>query len=404
MPTKPSAWMLEDLEEMARRRLPASIFTHVAGGSDSLNSLRANRDAFAQLAFRHNLMVDVSARSPRTDLFGHTYNAPFGIAPMGGAALCRRQGDLLLARAAAAGGIPFLLSGASSMPLEAVRQDTQCHWFQAYLSADHARIAALLKRVGTAGYETLVVTLDMTLLPNRVDCVKAGFTMPPTMNAQLVADGMMRPRWLFETLLPTLLKDGIPYFENYDAERGGRLIQAPTGAPPSRSRAAMTWEHVRHIRSLWPGKLVVKGILSPGDAARSIEAGADGIIVSNHGGRQLDCALAPLRALPDIVAVAGGRPVMLDGGVRSGTDVVKALCLGARFVFVGRPMMYALALGGEAGVREAITTLTREVDRVSGLLGCTSPAELRPELLTERDRPLLTQGIGGVAGGHAAYS
>jgi L-lactate dehydrogenase (cytochrome) len=325
------------------------------------------------------VLVDVSKRSTAATLFGRTYAAPFGIAPMGICAMTAYRGDIVLARGAAAENVPLVFSGSSLIRLEEVIASVPGHlpWFQAYLPGDARQIEALIERVARAGYETLVLTVDVPVPSNREHNVRAGFSTPLRPSLRLAWDGLTHPRWLFGTFVRTLLAHGMPHFENNYAARGAPVLSAQAVRDYS-DRGHLHWDHFRLIRRLWKGTLVVKGVLHVADARIARDEGADGIVVSNHGGRQLDGAIAPLRVLPAIVAECPRIPVMLDSGVRRGTDVLKALALGARFVFVGRPFNYAAALGGEAGVRRAIAILAAEISTDMAMLGITSLAELAP--------------------------
>ena len=371
---------LEDFEAAARRYIPRPIFGYVTGGAETNASLRANRAAFDDLAFVPKTLVNVQARAQKTTLFGRSYDAPFGIAPMGGTAMAAYQGDLALARAAAAANVPMILSGASLTPLERVKQEGPTAWFQAYLPGETGAITALVERVARAGYDTLVLTVDVPVAANRENNVRSGFHTPLRPTLRLAWDGITRPRWLFGMFLRTLLLHGMPYFENMGA--GPRVpLLSGTGKRDRAQRDQLSWSHLELMRRLWKGRLVVKGILDKDDARIARESGADGIIVSNHGGRQLDGAVAPLRVLPGIVAQAGAMTVMMDSGIRRGTDVLKALALGAHFVWVGRPFLYAAAIGGTPGVRHAIRLLRDEIDRDMALLGITTLADMRRERL-----------------------
>jgi L-lactate dehydrogenase (cytochrome) len=238
----------------------------------------------------------------------------------------------------------------------------------------------LSDRAAAAGFRTLVVTVDVAILSSRENNVRAGFSTPLRPSARLAWDGITRPRWLFGTMLRTLLTHGMPHFENSFATRGAPIIARNIDRDFS-ARDHLNWDHLAMIRKRWTGRLLVKGVMSAQDAKLAREHGVDGIIVSNHGGRQLDYTVSPLRVLPSIVAVAGAVPVMFDSGVRRGTDVLKALALGAAFVFVGRPFNYAAAVGGEAGVRRAYEILQGEVIRGMGQLGVTRVGELGPQYL-----------------------
>jgi L-lactate dehydrogenase (cytochrome) len=372
---------LGDLEDAARRALPRPIFGYLQGGVEDNVTLAANTAAFRQWLFCTNVLVNVSQRTQATTLMGTAYRAPFGIAPMGLCALFAFEGDMALARAAEAARIPFVLSGASLTKMELVaRAAPTCGWFQAYIPGDQAHIEGLLERVDRSGFRTLVITVDTATLANRENNVRVGFTTPLRPSPRLAWDGLVRPRWLIETLARTLVKNGMPHFENAGAGRGAPIISRSV-VRQFGLRDHLSWEHLLLIRRLWPGKLVVKGVISGEDVQRAEQAGADGVILSNHGGRQLDGTAPPMRTVAEAARVKGAMALMLDSGVRRGTDVLKALALGADHVFVGRPMAYAAAVGGEAGVSHAIGLLRDEIHRDMALLGVASLAELTPSKL-----------------------
>ncbi|WP_431282671.1 alpha-hydroxy acid oxidase [Humitalea sp. 24SJ18S-53] len=371
---------LDDFEVAARRHLPRPIFGYVAGAAETNATLADNRAVFTEWGFAPRVLADVSQRSQATTLFGQAYAAPFGIAPMGMGALIAYRGDLVLARGAADAHIPMIMSGSSLIRLEEVAAAAPGSWFQAYLPGEPARIAALVDRVARAGFGTLVLTVDTAVLANRENNIRTGFSTPLRPSLRLAWDGITHPRWSLNTFLRTLTRHGMPHFENSYAERGAPIV-ARNIARDFSMRDHLNWTHLQQIRRQWQGRLVVKGIMNPADARIACDSGVDGIIVSNHGGRQLDGTVSPLRVLPEVVAVAGNIPVMLDSGLRRGTDVLKAMALGASFVFVGRPFVYAAAIGGAAGVTHCINLLGAEIDRDMGLLGINSLAELRPETL-----------------------
>ncbi len=380
---------LDDFEEAARRHLPAPIFAYVSGGVERNHSLRANLRAFEDYEFVTRVMVDTSKRSADTMLLGTRWSAPFGIAPMGVSALSAYRGDLVLTEAAARENIPMIMSSASLIRLEEVVQANPAAWFQVYLPASDPQIAPLIERVKAAGFGVLVVTLDVAITANRENNVRAGYSSPLRPNARLAWQGLTHPRWLLGTFLRTIVQRGMPHFENSQASRGAPVLSANVTRHFA-ERAHLAWHHIRMVRDMWPGKLVVKGILDVADARIAIEHGADGIIVSNHGGRQLDSTVSPMRVLPGIVQACPEVPVMIDSGFRRGTDVLKALALGAKFVFVGRPFNYAASIGGEAGVRRGITLLRDEVIRNMGMLGVNSAQQLHPGLMlatTARENP-----------------
>jgi L-lactate dehydrogenase (cytochrome) len=366
---------LDDFEHLARKRLPRPVFAYVSGAVETNWSWRDNRAAFEEWGFVPRALVDVSIRSTRKTLFGHEYAQPFGIAPMGIVALSAYRGDTVLATAAARANIPMAMSGSSLVPLEEVARANPRAWFQAYLPGDDARIAGLVDRVARAGFGTLVVTIDVAVLSNRENNIRAGFSTPLRPTLRLAWEGVTHPRWLFGNALKTIARHGMPHFENAYAERGAPILSRTVERDFS-ARAHLNWTHLERIRRQWQGKLVLKGVVSPEDARIARESGMDGVIVSNHGGRQLDGTVSGLRTLPAIAAAKGAMTVMMDGGIRRGTDVLKALALGADFVWVGRPFNYAAAIAGEAGVAHAIELLGGEVERNMALLGVTSLAPL----------------------------
>ncbi|MBU9279010.1 alpha-hydroxy acid oxidase [Burkholderia multivorans] len=375
---------LHDFEARARRVLPRPIFGYVSGAAEDNRTRDDNRGVFDEFGFTTRVLRNVSARTQAVDLFGQRFAAPFGIAPMGINALSAYRGDIVLARAAQAAGIASIMSGSSLIPLEAVATAAPSTWFQAYLPGDPERIAALLERVARAGYRTLVVTVDIPVAANRENNVRTGFSTPLRPSMRLAWDGLTRPRWLIGTFARTLLRHRMPHFENSFATRGAPILSAHVLRDFS-ARDHLDWTHLAQIRAQWNGNLVVKGILSVEDALAARDVGADGIILSNHGGRQLDGTVSPMRILRDVVtALEPAFPVMLDGGFRRGADILKAIALGARMVFVGRPFNYAMAVAGEAGVTHAIRLLQEEVDRDMAMLGARTCLELHPGLIVRK--------------------
>jgi L-lactate dehydrogenase (cytochrome) len=377
---------LHDFEAAARKRLPKPIYAYVSGAVEDGHSERGNRDAFAEYGFLPKVLVDVSARSTRCTVLGKEFAAPVGVAPMGISAISGYRGDIVMAKAAADAGVPCIMSGSSLIRLETVMEQAPGTWFQAYLPGDDAQIAALIDRVAAAGVGTLVLTVDTPVAANRENNVRAGFSTPLRPSLGLAWQGLTHPRWLFGTFLRTLLRHGMPHFENNYATRGAPILSASVLRDFS-DRGHLNWEHVAAIRRRWRGQMVLKGVLHPDDARTALALGMDGIIVSNHGGRQLDGSVPPLHALPAIVDAVGGRmEVMLDSGVRRGTDVIKALALGARCVFVGRPFNYAATVAGQRGVAHAIALIAEEVKRDMGLLGVVDVRELNAEFLQRASR------------------
>ena len=371
---------LEDFDVEARHHLPRMLYGFIAGAAERNAALQGNAAAYADYFFVPRVLKDVSKRSQSTTLFGKEYSAPFGMAPTGLAAVCAYRGDIVEGKAAVAANIPMILSATSLIPLEDVRRETGIGWYQAYLPGENARIEPLVDRVLTAGYETFVLTVDVPVAANRENNVRNGFSIPVKPSPRLFWEGLSHPHWLLGTFARTLLKHGLPHVENMDATRGPPIISRSLERAVG-NRDQLAWHHVNLIRKRWPGKLVIKGLLSPDDARIARDCGADGVIVSNHGGRQLDAAIAPLHMLPRVVDAVPGMTVMIDGGIRRGTDVIKALALGASFVFLGRPFLFAAAIAGEAGVSAAIDILKSEIARDMALLGINAVSEINSTLI-----------------------
>ncbi|RYF60036.1 MAG: alpha-hydroxy-acid oxidizing protein [Comamonadaceae bacterium] len=375
---------LEDFEALARAYLPRPIFGYVAGSVEDGQSERDNRSVFAQWAFKPRVLVDVSRRDASVELFGHRYASPVGIAPMGISALSAYRGDIVQASAARALNVPCIMSGSSLIRLEEVMAQAPGTWFQAYLPGNVDQIDPLIARVAAAGVQTLVLTVDTPIAANRENNVRTGFSTPLRPSASLAWQGISHPGWLFGTFLRTLVRHGMPHFENNYATRGAPILSGSVMRDFS-DRGHLNWDHVARIRRHWKGAMIIKGILHPQDALAARQHGIDGIMVSNHGGRQLDGASAPLRVLPEIADVAGDMTVMLDSGVRRGTDVLKALALGAQCVFVGRPINYAASVAGAEGVHHALNLLMAEVMRDMGMLGVCSLQDITRACLTRID-------------------
>lgn len=378
---------LADFETAARRHLPAALYGFIANGAEDGVTVRGNRDAYEARWLIPEGLVDVSTIDTSCEIFGQRFSAPFGIAPMGGAALYRHQADLTLAVAAHRENVPFILSAASSVPLERIAREAPGSWYQSYLPGDDARIDVLLKRLQAAQVPVLVVTIDVPIAANRDADRRSGFRIPLQITPKLVLDGLLHPRWLLGTMFRTLLSDGVPHLVNGGAAgQSMSILSQPT--PQMRSgRERFNWQYLAYIRRHWKGPLLVKGVLSREIAARAVREGVDGLIVSNHGGRQLDGAIPSLEALEGICDAASSVPVCLDGGVRRGSDIVKAMALGAKMVFAGRPFLYATSVAGEAGVTHAIELLNSELNTAMALLGCLSTKALAPSHVVDGRLP-----------------
>lgn len=371
---------LHDFEATARRKLPRAIFSYIQNGAEDEVTLRRNRSSFDHYAFVPNMLHDVSQRDQAITLFGHTYDSAFGISPVGLGALYHYRGDIALATAAHQRNVPYVLSGASLTRLEDVAKAAPRSWFQAYLPGSDFEVRRLLERVANAGFGTLVITVDLPVSVNPDRYVRNGFSSPLRPSIDLALQGVTRPGWLFGTFLRMLVAQGMPHLENWRAERGAPVLSR-TVLKDVANRDTFTWQHIEQARGCWKGNLVIKGILSAQDARRCAQIGVDGIIVSNHGGRQVDGAVAAIDALPEIVRAVPELVVMMDSGIRRGADVLKAIALGARCVFAGRPFNFALASAGAAGVTRALELLHQEVHRNMALLGIEHPYQLTPEML-----------------------
>jgi L-lactate dehydrogenase (cytochrome) len=369
---------LEDFEEPARRFLPRPIFGYISGAVETNASLAGNRSAFSEYDFLPRVLVNTRARHQKTTIFGRTYDLPFGFPPMGGTSLAAYRGDIVLAKVAAELNTVMIQSGASLTTLEKVKEVGPTAWFQAYLPGDPQIITPLVERAQRAGFEVLVLTVDVQVASNRENNVRNGYSSPLKPSPRLAWDCMTRPRWLFGNFCRTVMESGMPHLENMGFPRMPILGNLER---PRLARDGLAWEHVELMRKIWKGKLVLKGVLSPGDVRIARESGVDGIMISNHGGRQLDGTVAPMRMLPAARSEAGNMTIMMDSGIRRGTDILKAFALGAQFVFIGRPFLYAASIGGEEGVHHGATLMREEISRNMAMLGISSMSEMKREFL-----------------------
>jgi L-lactate dehydrogenase (cytochrome) len=365
-----------DLRRLARRRLPKVVFDYIDGGADDEITLRENCRIFEDVTFRPRNAVATPACDLRTTVLGTTLELPFLLAPVGSSRLFYPRGEEAAARAAGHAGTAYILSTLSGCRLENVKAATTGPaWFQLYVVGGQAVAMAGIARAREAGFSALVVTIDTPVAGNRERDLRNGtrelvsgdaITMLPFLSQFFV-----RPRWV-----AGLVGDGgMMKFPNVVIPGEGPMPYADVGA--ALAQAMVSWDDLEWIRKAWNGPIIVKGVLTPEDARRAVDEGAVALVVSNHGGRQLDGVAATLRALPEVLAAVNGRAeVLLDGGIRRGGDIVKALCLGARAVLVGRAYAYGLAAGGESGVERAIAILRADLDRTLKLLGCASVASL----------------------------
>ncbi len=366
---------IEDVRRKARRRLPRFLFDFVEGGADDEVTVRANRTAFADYAFRARALVDVSARELSTTLLGQRLALPLLLGPVGLAGLLAPRGELLAAEAAARKGALFSVSTMSVCTLEEVAAAAPApRWFQLYVWKDRGITRSLVERAKAAGYSALCLTVDVPDMGNRERDVRNGFVVPPRLTLANAADLLLHVGWVLR-----MTRSPRSTFGNFvDTQALARKDAVSVAAFTSRQfDPALTWADVEWLRGLWPGPLVLKGITRAEDAQRAVEHGVQAIVVSNHGGRQLDGLPASLDVLPEIVNAVGGRAeIVLDGGIRRGSDVVKAIALGARACMIGRPYLYGLAAGGQAGVEVVLDVFRREIDRTLTLLGCARLEQL----------------------------
>jgi (S)-mandelate dehydrogenase len=369
-----------DLRDMARRRLPRWLFEFVDRGTEDEVALDNNRRAFEQYKLLPRMLVDVSGRSLETTLFGSEHKMPIGIAPTGAAGMMWYRGELELARAAKAAGIPFSLATGSITSMEQVAAEVGgTLWMQLYMWADRRLSHQVVRRAAAAGFEALLVTVDGVVAGNREYNRRNGFSVPFKYNSRNTTDVLMHPRWMFGVLGRYIASGGMPTRANFPDELKAKITSDYGGTKETRSDS-LCWDDLKALRDIWTGKLLVKGLLHPDDATQALEYGADGIIVSNHGGRNCDAAPSPLEVLPAIVKAVGDRTtVLFDSGVRRGSDVVKALALGAKMVLIGRSTLYGTAAAGEAGARRALDIYRGEISRTMAQIACNRVSEVGPQ-------------------------
>lgn len=366
---------IDDLRRLAKRRLPRAVFDFADGGAEDEQTLRANRLDFSKVVFRPRVLVDVTHRDQSTTILGQPVSSPLIIAPTGLAGMMWPRGEIAAARAATKRGIIYTLSTHAACSIEEVAESTSGPlWFQLYVLRDRELVKGLIARAKAAGYRALCLTVDVPLLGQRERDLRNGATIPPKITVRNVVDVMQRVNWLRSVLLGPNIT-----FKNFVGAQSG-LGSDPVALWSFVSKQhdpSITWDDLAWFRSQWQGPMAIKGIMTAEDARRAVSEGVEGIIVSNHGGRQLDSLPSGIEVLPEIADAVGDRAeIILDGGVRRGTDVVKALALGARACMIGRPMLYGLAAGGQAGVERAVEILQTETDRALALLGRPTLADL----------------------------
>ena len=370
----------EDLRQLAMRRAPRAIFDYVDRGSYDEATLRDNRAALDALKLRQRVMIDVDRRSLDTTMVGQPVTMPVGLAPTGLAGILHADGEILAARAAQAFGVPFTLSTVSICSIEAVRAAVQQpFWFQLYVMRDRGFAASLIERARAAQCSALMLTADLQIQGQRHRDIKNGLTVPPRLTAANCLDMLGKPRWALGMLGTRHRTFG--NLAGFIPGRGKGLTTLSQWIA-SQFDPTLSWKDVAWVRSLWPGKLIIKGVLDPEDARAAVDAGADAVVVSNHGGRQLDAAPATISVLPQVVEAIGDRcEVWFDSGVRSGQDVLRALALGARATLLGKAYLYGLGAQGQAGVTRALELIRNELDVSMALTGTRSVQDIGPQVL-----------------------
>ena len=374
------AFSIADLRLLAKKRLPQTVFEFIDGGAEDEITLRDNRAAFERIKITPRILNDVSVPDTRTSLLGKEAKAPIVIAPMGSCMLAWPNADIAIARAAAAHGLPYTLSTMSNTAMETMADAVQGElWFQLYVLKDRSFNEQLVERAWAAGYSALVVTVDLQAGGKRERDLKNGISRPLQISLKQVISGMTHPGWAWQ-----MLRNGSPQFQNVKGYMGQQNADLTIAAKVGQSLdAAFSWEDLSRLRDKWKGKLLVKGVEHPLDAARLVTLGVDSVWISNHGGRQLDGALATADALPGITkALAGKVDVIIDSGVRRGVDILKARALGAQAVAVGRAVMFGAAVAGEAGARHALQILVDELQLSMKLSGVASVKHTQEILMT----------------------
>jgi len=372
---------IDDLRIVAKRRLPRLLYDLIESGVEAEHGLIRNRSSFEKYTIQPRYLVDVSQVNLRTDLLGKTYEAPFGIAPTGFAGLLRENADRMLAEASAEAGIPFILSGASvASPEEIGPIGNNNSWYHFYPAKDISITKDQLKRAWDSGFRTIVYTVDNPVYPKRERDMRNGFGRPIIkMPMYILLDALLHPIWL----LNYLRAGGMPVMRSWSkyAKVGANGLEVASFFR-SQSPSIQTWADLDKFRNAWPGKFLLKGIQHPEDANRAVNAGIDGLIISNHGGKSFDLLPSPLTTLPEIkIAVQGAVPIMLDSGIRRGSDIIIAKCLGADFVFVGRATLYGTVAYGKIGAAKAIDILMQEISISLALIGCPEFNSLTDEFL-----------------------
>lgn len=369
---------VEDARQAAKRRLPRGLFEYVDRGTEDEVSVAANRARLDAIKLAPSVLIDVSARTQATAIFGVAQSRPLVIAPTAVAGLVWRDGEIELAKAAASAGIPFCVSTQSITSIERIAAESGARlWFQLYVWKNRQRTLALLDRVWNAGAQVLVLTVDTAVGPIREYNQRNGFGIPIKPSTRAAVDLMRHPRWTIQVMLRSVLTSGVPTYAHYPDEfrtqLGRTALSNEVDLAPD-----VTWDDVRLLRQRWKGRLVLKGILTVADARTALSHGVDGIVVSNHGARNLDCAPGPTDVLPAIAAAVGDKmEILADSGVRRGADIARFIALGAKGVMIGRATLYGVAFGGAAGASHVLELLNQQLSATMGMLGARRLSNIR---------------------------
>ncbi len=372
---------IEDLRELARRKVPRAFFDYAEAGSYSQETLRANRADLEQIKLRQRVMVDVSSRDTSTTMLGETVSLPLALGPVAMTGLMHGNGEILACRAAHAAGIPFTMSTLSICSIEDVAAAVdKPFWFQLYVMKDRGFVRSLIDRAAAAKCSALVLTVDLQVLGQRHVDIKNGLSVPPALKIKNLINMVTKPGWVFSVLSGKRWT-----FGNLDGHvKGMEGVKSVAQWVGSQFDETLNWKDVEWIKNIWPGKLIIKGILDVEDAKLAAKTGATALVVSNHGGRQLDGAASSISMLPKVADAVGSEiEVMFDGGVRTGQDVLRALAFGARSCFIGRAYIFGLGAGGEAGVAKALDIIRKELDVSMALTGIKSVREIGRHILVE---------------------
>ncbi len=372
----------EDLRRLAKRRLPAGVFDYIDGAAEDERTLAGNTEAFARFSFVPRVLRDVSEVDTSTSLFGQPLPLPLVLSPTGFSRIADPQGELAVARAARRAGLPYTLSTMATRSIEEVRAVSDGDlWFQVYVWRDRELVRDMLARAAAAGYSTIAITVDTAVLGRRERDVRRGFSLPPKIGLDTIIEGIRKPAWTAAFMRSEPIR--FANMSGSGAEDGKNTAVNLSEYINSQFDPSLSWADIDWFRDQWPGKVVLKGIQSVADARIAVDHGVDAIALSNHGGRQLDGAPAPIDLVAPVADAVGGQVAILcDGGVRRGSDIVKAVALGADACMIGRAYLYALGAGGERGVDQALRLLAEGMRRTMALSGVTSVKELDRELLT----------------------